>query len=160
MSIQELEASLQGGSRENRFLLEFTLPAGVGGDVRTFNVLVLSTSVPGKTRGAITIQHSGKTRRLAGDDVTDETFPVVFQVPKDAKVIYENMRTWYDLGNGDDYKVNIKCSQLDRQNTKVFSWNIIGCWLSTLPPVDFNRESQDTIKQFDATFTVDDIDVA
>lgn len=161
MSLAELESALAGGSRENRYLLEFNLPGAVTGETRTLNVLVLSATVPGKIRGAITINKEGKTGRVAGDELTDENFETNFQVPKDAQAVYSTMNEWFELPDTADgenaYKVKIKCSQLNLQNEKTFSWEIGGAWVSTLPPVDFNSESQDTIKQFAVTFTVDTV---
>lgn len=37
------------------------------------------------------------------------------------------------------------------------AWQADGIWVSTLPPINFNAESQDTISQFEVTLTLDDI---
>lgn len=159
MSLEELDAALKGGARENRFRLLITLPDGVSGATSDeLKVLALSTAVPGRTRGAITIQALGKTGRLAGDDVTDETFETVFQVPKESEKIYGLMKQWYELAETEEgYKSKIKVQQLDLENKSTNEWEITGAWVSTLPPIDFSRESSDTIKQFPVTFTVDKV---
>lgn len=156
-TIQELDSELQGGSRENRFKATITLPTGVTGDSRKLQILCSGATVPGKTRGAISIMRQGQTGRIAGDSVVDETFPFTAQVPKDAKQIYQTFEDMYNLPDtDDDYKTTVKIEQLNLQNEVTFSWNMTGCWVSTLPPVDFNTESADTIKSFEATFTLDD----
>lgn len=158
MSLQELDSALQSGARTNRFLLEFILPTGITSDVRKLSLLALSVSVPGKTRGAITINYGGKTGRIAGDELTDETFPVSLQVPQDSETVYKLFNDWILLPDTEDnYKTNMKCSQLNLQNEKTQTWDMKGCWVSTLPPVDFNRTSQDEIKEFEVTFTLDDV---
>lgn len=157
-TIQELDSELQGGSRENRFKVTITVPTGVSGDARKLQVLCTGATVPGKTRGAIAIMRQGKTARIAGDTVSDETFPFTAHVPKDAAQVYGVFEEMFNLPDStDDYKTNVIIEQLNLQNEVTFSWNVTGCWVSTLPPVDFNTESADTIKQFEATFTIDDV---
>lgn len=158
MSVQELEQEVQGLSRENRFRLQFSLPIGIPGEIRTITALVMSTNTPGKTRGTITIFRDGKPIRIAGDTNPDETFPVSFKVPKDAKKLYNTMYQWYELPDtSDDYKVDMRVEQLDTQNQVVYTWNIKGVWLSVLPPIAYNTESQDTVTSFEATFSMDDV---
>lgn len=158
MSIQELEAQLNGGARENRFRLTIAPPAGTSGNANALSVLCLSTAVPGKTRGAITIQHTGKTARVPGDSVADETFEINVQVGYDAEAVYGFFNDWYNLGDFNvGAKTTVRIEQLGLLNETLFTWNVTGAWVSTLPPIDFNRESQDTIKQFAATLTLDDV---
>lgn len=158
MSIQELDEKLAGASRQNRFRI--LLPSDIDGDVAEFNILVQSTNVPGKTRGAITINKNGKTARIAGDDVSDETFPCNVFVPKDAKKTYKLIQDWYKLSDEDDgYKKDIIVEQLSLQNEVTAAWKITGCWVSTLPPVNFDETAMDTLQTFEATFTLDDVEL-
>lgn len=158
MSISELDAKLLGAQRENRFRAILTLPSGVSGDSDTLRVLCQSTTVPGKTRGAITLQRLGKTARIAGDELSDETFTFNVLVPKDAQAIYKTFEGWFKLGNGNTgYKSKAKFEFLGLDNATTMAWQADGIWVSTLPPINFNAESQDTISQFEVTLTLDDI---
>lgn len=160
MSVAELEKELEGGSRVNRYRLNITLPTGVPGDVRKLSVLVKSTNVPGKTRGVINILREGITRRIAGDSVANESFPVLFNVPKNGSTVYNTVYNWYKLPEtSNDYKADMTIEQLDIQNAVSSTWNVKGCWVSVLPAVSFNSESNDTLLEFEATFTLDDIEL-
>ena len=157
-SIQELEVALNGGQRINRFRVNFTLPTGVPGDIRDLNVLVTSTSVPGKTRGVIELLRGGKTHRLAGDDTPDESFPVSFKVPKDGNKIYASMYAWYDLpATSSTYKTKVTIQQLDTQNNVTISWEVGGVWLSKLPAIAHTNETKDAILEFETEFIFDTI---
>lgn len=156
--INELETALNGASRENRFLMELNFPAGVAGDVRKLNVLVKSTAVPGKTRGIIELKKDAKTARIAGDEMTNGDFNTTFLVPKDASSVYKIMDEWFHLPDTSGaYKVEIGISQLDIQNNVTQKWNGEGVFIATLPEVNFDTESSDTIKQFDVGFSIDRI---
>ena len=155
MSVYELDKTLNTGARENRFRVSFTLPAGVPGDVRELSLLVTSTNVPGKTKGTITIQKDGKTARMAGDMVTDETFPCTFRIPRDTGKVYGMLYSWYELE--EEYKVIMKMEQLDVTNATIATWELSGVWLSVIAPISMNSESQDTIATVEATLTLDDV---
>lgn len=161
MSLQELDNELQGGSRQNRFRLTISLPTSVGGNATKLQILCNSTTVPGYTRGAITINRLGKTGRIAGDAVSTETFPATMQVPKDAQVVYTTFSNWFKLPDTtNDYKSEVLFEQLDIQNNVTYTWKATGVWVSTLPDISFDQTAQDTIQTFDVTFTIDTIDVA
>ena len=157
MSVQELDAKLQGGTRTNRGRMLITLPGGVSGtDTDTLRILCQSATVPGKTRGAITLQRLGKTARIAGDEVNDETFTVMVQVPKNARSIYSTFEQWFILCDKDTgYKSTARYDSLALDNSVSASWKIEGIWPSTLPPVNFDATAQDSITEFEITFTLD-----
>ena len=156
MSVQELDAKLQSGQRTNRFRCLITLPAGVSGDSDTLRVLCQSTTVPGKTRGAISLQRLGKTARIAGDEVSDETFSFMVQVPKNAKSVYDTFNQWFKLGNNSEgYKTSVIFQFLGLDNSISMSWKATGVWVSTLPPVNFDATAQDEITSFEVTLTLD-----
>lgn len=160
MSVQELDAILKSGQRTNRGRLLLTLPGGVAGNTDTLRVLCQSATVPGKTRGAITLQRLGKTARIAGDSLTDETFTVMVQVPKDAKIVYDTFHQWFTLGdNSEGYKSTARYDSLALDNTISASWNMKGIWPSVLPPVNFDATAQDTITEFEVTFTIDEVEL-
>lgn len=161
MSLNELDAKLQGGQRTNRFRTILTLPAGVSGDSAELSVLCQSTVKPGKTRGAITIQRLGKTGRLAGDEVHDETWTFMVQVPKDAQKIYKTFEEWFNLGNNaTGYKSQARFEFLGLDNSISMVWVGKGVWVSTLPPVNFDATAQDAISEFEVTLTLDTINPA
>lgn len=160
MSVAELEKVIQGGARENRFRVLFALPTGVTGNIKDISAIVTSTNVPGKTRGTINLMRDGLTHRIAGDKVSDETFPCSFKVPKEGKKIYTSMEQWFNLPDtSSDYKVKAKFQQLDTTNKVQSEWEISGMWISVLPPVTMNTESENTISQFEVTFTLDDVNL-
>jgi len=157
MSLQELDNELQGGARQNRFRLTLSLPTGNGGDANKLKILCNSTTVPGGTRGTITINRLGLTGRIAGDKVSTETFPVTMQVPKDAQVIYTTFSNWYKLPDTtNDYKSEAIFEQLDIQNNVIYTWKATGVWVSVLPDISFDQTAMDTIQTFDVIFTIDD----
>jgi len=160
MSVYELDKTLNGGARENRFKVNFTLPAGIPGEIRELSLLVTTTNVPGSTRGTITITKDGKVVRIAGDNVPNETFPCSLRVPKDAKKAYSTFYEWYNLPDtSNDYKVKMNMQQLDTQNNVIATFEMTGVWVSVLPDVTFNTDSADTISTFEVTFTLDTINL-
>lgn len=161
MSVQELDAKLQGGQRTNRFRALLVLPSGVSGNTDELKVLCQSTTVPGKTRGAISIQRLGKTARIAGDEVSDETFTFMVQVPKNAQSIYNTFNEWFKLGNNSEgYKSTATFDFLGLDNSVTMSWKATGVWVSTLPPVNFDATAQDEVSSFEVTLTLDWIEPA
>lgn len=161
MSLAELDTTLQGGARQNRFRLTISLPAGVGGDATKLQILCNATTVPGYTRGAITINRQGLTGRIAGDKVSSETFPATLQVPKDAESVYSTFNKWFKLPDTtNDYKSEALIEQLDIQSNVTYTWKATGIWVSTLPDMSFDQTAMDTIQTFDVTFTIDDVDEA
>ena len=156
MSVQELDAKLQGAQRTNRGRMLITLPGGVSGNTDELRILCQTATVPGQTRGAITLQRLGKTARIAGDSLTDETFSVMVQVPKNAKSVYNTFHQWFKLcDKSEGYKSTARYDSLALDNSISASWKMSGIWPSTLPPVNFDATAQDTITEFEITFTVD-----
>ena len=152
-NIQVLEETLQGGARENRFRVNFVLPSGVSGDVRNLSILVKTATLPGKTSGQIEIKHSGLTHRIKGDEVTDATWTTEVLVPKNATTVYGAFESWFKLI--ENYKVNMTAEQLDIQNNVTQVFTLEGVWVTALPAVNFSTESQDTLKSFEVTYSVD-----
>lgn len=153
--INTLEQELNGASRENRYRLTFVLPSGVSGDVRKLAILARSTALPGKNYGQIEIKHSGKTNRIKGDEVTDATWTVEFLVPRDAKQVYKSMEDWFNLT--ENYKVDMETYQLDIANEVAQTFKVEGVWVQALPAVNWNTETENTIKSFEVTFSADKI---
>lgn len=154
-NVQVLEEVLNGGARDNRFRLNFTLPSGVSGDVRNLSILVRSTTLPGKSDGQIEIKHSGLTHRVKGDETTDSTWTCEFLVPKNSATVYATMQQWSKLK--ENYKVEMTAEQLDIANAVTHKFTLKGVWLQALPGVNWSTETGDAIKSFEVTFSVDDI---
>ena len=160
-SVSELEQALNSASRQNRFRVAITIPSGVDTNTKDLQLLCTSTSVPGITRGSIEIKRDGKTVRIAGDELTDETWTVTFQVPgkEKCKLIYKAFDQW--LRKGDDYESSLDykststIDQLDIDNTVSYDWKIEGIWVSALGPISFDSDASDTLQTFECTFTID-----
>ena len=160
MSIEELEKTLNGGTRSSKYRLNFTLPNGVGGDVRTLQILAKSTTLPGKDRGQIEIKKLGKTRRIKGDDVTTSTWNCTFQLSSKPQEIIKTMHEWYDLEDESAYKVTMTADLLDLQNEVTFTYKLEGVFVLNLPTIAVSSEDTDTLLEYDVTFSVDNINAA
>lgn len=157
-NVQSLEELLNGASRENRFRINFTLPGGVSGDVRNLSLLVRTATLPGKSDGQIELKHSGITHRIKGDEVIDATWSTEILVPKDSRQVYSTFEQWKSLK--ENYKVQMTANQLDIQNNVTSTFTLEGVWVQALPAVNWSTESQDTIKSFEVTFSVDKLTIS
>ena len=157
MSIQELEAALEAGQRLNKFRINFTLPAGVSGDIRNLSILAKSSSLPGITTGQIELKRDGLTTRIKGDQVTDATWNVLLQVPSKSKDLFNTFYKWKDLVK--DYKATMSVQLLNMENETSAEFKVSGCWVVTLPPIAPDQDSSDTIMEFDVTFSADLIEI-
>ena len=155
MSIQELAAKLNGAQRSNRYRINFTLPAGVGGDIKTLQILARATSLPGKDRGQIEIKKLGKTARLRGDDVTTATWNCEFLLSKNPAEVIKTMEAWYALQ--EDYKTTMTVDLLDVTNEVSMSFKLDGVFVLNLPPIAVSTEDADAVLPYDCTFSVDEI---
>ena len=156
-NIQTLEEVLNGASRENRFRVNFTLPSGVSGDVRNLSILVKSVTLPGKTYGQIELKHSGKTHRVKGDETTDGTWTTDVMVPKDSRAVYSAFESWFKLT--ENYKVEMSVDQLDITNAVTNTFKLEGVWVTALPGVNWSTDSENVIKSFEVTFSVDQLTI-
>ena len=163
-NINDFKARLKGGgARANQFKVTLPFPgySAVGGETSDLSYLVTSTSIPGQSLGTVAVPFRGRVLNLVGD----RTFsPWSMTVLNDTDFkIYRAMERWMNgmnnmtdnegLTNPANYQVDIKVDHLDRNGATLKTYILRGAFPTTLADIDLSATDNDSIEQFDTTFT-------
>jgi hypothetical protein len=152
-----------GGARANQFEVVMNFPAiAMAGEAqRKFTYMCKATSLPGSTIGEVEVPYRGRKLWLAGDRTYEDWTTTVFN---DTDFSIRNaMERWIDgmdrtllevtnVTNPLLYQSSAEVHQLDRNGTRLKSYNFFGMWPSVLAPVELAYDSNDAIEEFDITW--------
>lgn len=171
-----------GGARSNLFECELTFPPGLGIEsevTENLRFLIKSAQLPGSNLSTIPVSFRGRTLKLAGDRTYD---PWSITVLNDTNFELRNaFEKWSNYMNRhsdnagvitpEAYQTNILVHQLGRGkesesanatnatipgNTttipKLKTYQLWGCFPTTVDPIPLSYDQSDTIEEFNVTF--------
>ena len=163
-NIELFKANLMGGgARSNQFevVMNFPAIAMAGGAGRKFTYLCKATSLPGSTIGAVEVPYRGRTLKIAGDRTYDDwETTVINDTDFDIRNAVERWidgvdRTLLEITNVTNpllYQTSAEVHQLDRNGTRLKSYNFYGLWPSVIAPVELSYDSNDAVEEFGITW--------
>jgi hypothetical protein len=163
-NIELFKANLTGGgARANQFevIMNFPAIAMAGGAGRKFTYLCKSASLPGSTIGAVEVPYRGRLLKIAGERTYDDWETAVFNdTDFDIRNALERWidgmdRTLLEVTNVTNpllYQTSAEVHQLDRNGTRLKSYNFFGLWPSTLAPIELAYDTNDAVEEFTVTW--------
>ena len=156
LGLEGLKSELAEGARANKYKIQI---AELGGE--DVSVLAKAGSLPGRTIGTAEVFSQGRKVPLAGD-TTYDTWDVTFYGDKDLK-IWGKVDTWMKdtddyAGNTSskssiaDYGKSVIIQQLDRKGAPTKGVTLENAWITTISPIDYGADSNDTVVEYTVTF--------
>jgi hypothetical protein len=149
-----------GGARANQYRVLMNVPTGVNAFDNKTQFLVKATSLPGQTIAEIAVNFRGRQLFLAGDR-TFETWTSTVINDTDFHV-RNRVETWMNrindlqsntgLNNVSQYTADMVVQQLDRNDTVLKEYKLIGCWPTVLAPIELSYDTVSEIESFDITW--------
>ena len=154
-----------GGARQNQFDITMPHPAVAALDQADFAFKCRSASIPEEQLGVISVPYFGRSIKLAGDRTFAE-WPV--QVFNDEDWgLRQSFEMWSNALNGHldnlrsaaavptiGYMVDAIVKQYGKAGNVIApaTYTMIGCWPSTVGPIQLAWDANDQIEVFDVTF--------
>ena len=155
---------LNGGVRPNLFEVQGNI--GPFGQDSQAPFLIKAAQLPASTIGVVEVPYRGRKIKVPGDRTFAEwTITVLsdgnFQLRDKFEAWSQSINA--HEGNtpaGDDYPAPLadgsiyqdwQIYQLDRQGTKIKTYNFIGCFPSEISAIDLNMETTDSLEEFTVT---------
>jgi len=163
-NIELFKANLTGGgARANQFevVMNFPAIAMAGSAGRKFTYLCKATSLPGTTIGAVEVPYRGRVLKIAGERTYDDWETTVFNdTDFDIRNALERWidgmdRTLLEVTNVTNpllYQTSAEVHQLDRNGTRLKSYNFFGLWPSVIAPVELGYDTNDAVEEFSVTW--------
>ena len=154
---------LDGGVRPHLFEVQGNIgPFGI--DEKT-PFLVKAAQLPASTLGVIEVPYRGRKIKVPGDRTFAEW---TITVLADGKFqLRDKFEAWSQSINAHEGNISVAdypeplsdgsvyadwtINQLDRQGTKVKTYNFIGCFPSEVSAIDVNMETTDSLEEFTVT---------
>jgi len=163
-SIDQFRANLQfGGARPNQFDVVMPAPPIASLNQADFTFKCRSASLPEENLGVIVVPYFGRQIKLAGDRTFGE-FPVTVFNDEDWG-LRSSFEQWSNALNGHlsnlrnaaavptlGYMVDATLTQYGKAGTVIQQYKMIGCWPSTVGPIQLGWDNNDTIETFDVVF--------
>jgi hypothetical protein len=156
IKIEDFKAALTNGYRPNLYKME------IMGMPEKFVYMCKATQLPGKNIGIVEAPYLGMKAKLAGD-VTYEDLSVTVIMDNDFAV-RNALETWMQTAKANEAAIGVDAAlykrvativALDNNGNEIAEYNFVGCWPSSLAPVDLSYETNDTLAEYVATFTYD-----
>jgi hypothetical protein len=154
--IEDFKAALTNGYRPNLYQME------IMGMPEKFVFMCKATQLPGKNIGIVEAPYLGMKAKLAGD-VTYEDLAVTVIMDNDFAV-RTALEVWMQTAKANEaavgldaalYKRTATVIALDNAGKEIAQYTYIGCWPSSVAPVDLSYETNDTLAEYVVTFTFD-----
>lgn len=159
----------RGLARLNRFEIEITAVPGWSGDKRDLKFLCESVNLPSKQINTLDYDKGGTTRPIKiptgyiEDDVT-MTFNLTnnYLVKKAFDAWMEKIINVdsYLLSYDSVYKRDINIAQLDENDQKVYSVQLMNAYPTTINSIDLDANSESAISKISVVFTYDKLKTA
>lgn len=161
LNINNFKSQLvDGGARANLFKVIVNFPGYANGNVEKTSFLCRAAKIPGATIETVSVPFRGRTLKLPGDR-TFESWSITCYNDVDFDVHSAFVR-WQDGMNGfttntgftdpNQFFVDLRVQQLDRQENIVKEFLIEDAWPSSIGAIDLSYDNQTAIEQFDVTF--------
>lgn len=160
-------ALFAGGARPNQFKVQLTFPALIGTPTEPQQLLVTAAALPASNIGLVSVPFRGREVKLAGERTFD---PWTVSVINDGTMSLRNkFENWSNYMNGylDNrgvtapitYLQDMKVIQLDRNDTPIRTYTLIGAFPQSVGEVALSYNSNDVISEFSVTFQYQYFDV-
>ena len=164
-NIELFKANLTGGgARANQFevIMNFPAIAMAGQAGRKFTYLCKAASLPGSTIGAVEVPYRGRTLKVAGERAYEDWETTVFN---DTDFDIRNaLERWVDgmdrtlieatnVTNPLLYQSSAEVHQLDRNGSRLKSYNFFGIWPTSIGSIDLGYDSNDAVEEFAVTWS-------
>ena len=162
-TITQFKSRLKGGgARANQFkVILQTFPEGSDDVSNDLSFLCKSTTLPGQTITATTVDFRGRQIKLAGDSrafedwsmtvINDTSFSIRNAFEKWMEKI-NNMATNGGVTNPADYQTDIIIQQLDRGETVLKTYTLINAFPVSLGEIAVSYDTNDSIEDFTVDF--------
>ncbi|MBI33507.1 MAG: hypothetical protein CMD98_06545 [Gammaproteobacteria bacterium] len=157
LGVDDFKAKLTGGgARANLYQVTLGFPAYVTADVEGASFMVKSAQLPGSTIGVIPVMFRGRQLQVAGDRTFEPwSITVINDTNFDVRNSFEEWMNGINQHNANtgltapsDYMADMEVAQLDKDGTKVKTYNIRGCFPTVLGPIEVSYEQEGTIEEF------------
>ena len=163
LGVDDFKAKLKGGgARPNLFKATLNFPIYAGGDVELTSFLCEAAQLPGSTMGVVVVPFRGRQVKMAGDRTFDAWTVTVIN-DTDFK-IRNAMERWMNgmnahsantgLTNPTDYEADLIIEQLDKNGSTLKTYNMRGCFPSSVSPIELTYASENEIERFQVEFQV------
>lgn len=161
--IAELKQVLGAGARANKYRLNLRIPDAVPktADVRTFDVLAVSSSFPQKSIGVIETYNQGRKLVQPGDTEYENDWTVVFKNTEEHNVrraflewmracdhFQDNMHSGVPM----EVMTDMSVSQLDSAMNETVRYTFHDVWPKAVSEVQLEDSAQNTITETTVTF--------
>ena len=166
-SIDNFKSVLQGGGvRPTMFQVELEFPSGTVADQTAMTndgiFLCKASQLPSSNIGNIDVPFRGRKLKVAGDRTFEDwtvtiTNDVSFKLRKGMEKWSELVQNHnFALGANklDDYFASAIVRQLDRQGEQLRAYLFEGIWPTTVAAIDLDMDNNDTVEDFECTFSV------
>lgn len=160
MNVTDFKSSFNNLARTTLFKVDLS---GQGIDGRNFQFRAKGATLPGGTMGVIEVPYMGRKIKIPGDRTYEQwTVTILGDESFDIHTaLYEWMRTINDpvlnvgVSNIETIKEDATITTLNRDGSDGVVYKIVGIWPSTVAPIQFGWDTNDTPVEFDVTFEVD-----
>ncbi len=163
LSVNDFKAKLRGGgARPTLFKVTLNYPQFAEGDVELTSFMCKGASLPASNIDPVQVPFRGRILPLAGDRTFE---PWNVTVLNDTDFSVRNaMERWMNgiAGHSSNtgrpnpaaYSVDLIVDQLDRDETVLKRYKIVGAFPTNVSPIDLNYEAFSTIEEFTVEFQV------
>lgn len=155
MNIEGFKGAFSDLARPNRF--EVYIPRI--GDTR---MLAKGAAAPGQQVDPMDVNYQGRIVKIPGDR-TQADWTVTFYGDNSYNH-YRALKRWSEEINNPEantsgtpasVKADARVVQLDRQGSNIFTWSMVGCFVTDLAQIDFGWDQNSSALEFSATFAFD-----
>lgn len=161
--VSELKQAVGPGARPSKYKILMNMPTASGGTGgKIINTLCNAQSFPGVSQGPIEIYTQGRKLVLPGDTEYETTWTVTFYQTEDHKLrrdflkwmkVMDDFQENKHQGNLAELMVEQTIIQLNHNEEEVASYRFEGLFPQNIGPVEVSDSEQNTISNFDVTFS-------
>ena len=152
-----------GFAKSNRFAVKIFAVPGWSGSTQDLNIFCESVSLPGKQINTIDYDIGIRRPLKIPTNYTEDDITMVFNLTNNylaKKAIDEWMKSIIDvdtylLSYDSDYKRKIEISQLDENNSTVYSMTLKAAFPISMNAIEFDNGSENTVQKLSVTFAFD-----
>ncbi len=158
-SVDQFRGMVQDLARGNLFRTQISMPVGSN---PLIDVLVQTTSFPGRTVNVVDVPFQGQQNKFAGN-VSWEDWSVTFRMD-DPYLVYNNFILWQEMIRNSSTNVAALPSLYKRDQTLFHIGTdtidkgtlvIYGAWPTSVGAVSFDTTQTGDVQTFDVTFAID-----
>ncbi len=165
--ISEIGQTLGASGRGNKYRVSFAFPAAVSSSTSLADVDILakSATAPQKEIGIIELWNQGRKAVIPGDTTFDNAWALDFYLSENHAIridilkwqqACDNFHTNVHSGQPDKIYADLRLEQLDSAGNVSAQYTLHNCWPSVVGEVSYGDDSENTVTEFNVTFTYTD----